>query len=367
MKIAEVNAPTEIAQIPLIIENIMENSFLVTINTWTTKIYEAIDRSVRTNHSVVDAQFVQAIIDGLRASSDKSRSTRYLYDRAKALSETERPKTPEAMIEWVVTTMRNVKVALETASLNGYANFESLQLHYKKLGTSMMHRDLTKQVGGGGKAAKNTAPAATPPLCNICGVNHTMDVCRRKDFPDTNPDLSVKWSDSAVGKAWKDRHDCNWRPGGPTVTLENYVKQGEHAKKKARNSPASSGSRKPSKPLDLSCACLNCQQVMLTEMCGAQRASLTSSLTDSPSIVHVRFNHSTEPLTIFCLFDSGALQNNYASVWCRERFPRKIGDTASGRVCSPVASTCTASTTTLSSVSVDVFDDIVIKSMILDF
>jgi hypothetical protein len=72
----------------------------------------------------------------------------------------------------------------------------------------------------------------------------------------------------------------------------------------------------------------------------------------------------------FCLFDSGALQNSYAlervSAWCRERFPRKIGDTASGRVCSPVASTCTASTTTISSISVDVFDDVVNKSMLLD-
>jgi hypothetical protein len=73
MKIAEANAPTEIAQIPLIIENIMENSFLVTINTWATKIYKAINRSVQTSHPV---QGVQAIIDGLRASSDKSRSTR---------------------------------------------------------------------------------------------------------------------------------------------------------------------------------------------------------------------------------------------------------------------------------------------------
>jgi hypothetical protein len=120
MKIAEANASTEIAQIPLIIENIMENSFLVTINTWTMKIHDAIDRSVRTNHQVVDAQYVQAIIDGLRASSDKSRSTRNLYNKAKALSDVERPKTPEAMIDWVVTTMRNVKVAFETASLNDY-------------------------------------------------------------------------------------------------------------------------------------------------------------------------------------------------------------------------------------------------------
>jgi hypothetical protein len=78
MKIAEANAPTEIAQILLIIEDIMANSFLVTINTWTMKIHDAIDRSVRTNHPVVDAQCIQAIIDGLRASSDKSRSTRYL-------------------------------------------------------------------------------------------------------------------------------------------------------------------------------------------------------------------------------------------------------------------------------------------------
>jgi hypothetical protein len=65
----------------------MENSFLVTINTWTMKIHDAIDRSV--NHPVVDAQCVQAIIDGLRASSDKLCSTCYLYDKAKALSDTE--------------------------------------------------------------------------------------------------------------------------------------------------------------------------------------------------------------------------------------------------------------------------------------
>jgi hypothetical protein len=105
MKIAEANAPTEIAQVPLIIENIMGNLFLVTINTWTTKIHDAINCSVRTNHPVVDAQCVHAIIDGLRALSDKSRSTRNLYDKAKALSETERPQTPEEMIEWVVATM----------------------------------------------------------------------------------------------------------------------------------------------------------------------------------------------------------------------------------------------------------------------
>jgi hypothetical protein len=171
MKIAEANAPTEIAQIPLVIEDIMANLFLFTINTWMMKIHDAIDRSVRTNHPVVDAQCVQAIIDGLCASSDKSRSTRYLYDKAKALSDTERPKTPEAMIDWVVTTMRNVKVAIETASLNGYAYDASLQLHHKKL---QLHRDV-KQVGGGGKTAQKPASAATPPLCN-----HTMDACRRK-------------------------------------------------------------------------------------------------------------------------------------------------------------------------------------------
>jgi hypothetical protein len=105
------------------------------------------------------------------------------------------------MIEWVVGTMRNVKVALETASLNGFGYIESLQLHHKKPGASMINRDLTKQVGGGGKTAKKPASAATPPLCNICGDNHTMDACCRKGFPDTNPDESIKWSDSAVGKA----------------------------------------------------------------------------------------------------------------------------------------------------------------------
>jgi hypothetical protein len=42
---------------------------------------------------------------------------------------------------------------------------------------------------------------------------------------------------------------------------------------------------------------------------------------EHPSIVRIRFNHSTEPLTIFCLFDSGALKNNYAS----ERFAAILG------------------------------------------
>jgi hypothetical protein len=245
MKIAEADAPTEIAQIPLIIENVMENSFLVTIKKWTTKIHDAIERSVRTSHPVVDVQCVQAIIDGLRASSDKSRSTRWLYEKAKALSNDERPKTPEDMIKWVVGLMRNVKIALELSSLHGWEYNPANQLHHKKSGTSMMDRDLTKQAGGGGKTAKKPVSAATPPLCNICGGNYSKNEYRRKGFPDTNPDVSVRWSDSAVGKAWKERHGCNWRPGGPTVTLENYVKPGEQTKKKARTSPASSGSRKP--------------------------------------------------------------------------------------------------------------------------
>jgi DNA polymerase II large subunit len=88
--------------------------------------------------------------------------------------------------------MRNVKVALETASLNVYTYDASLQLHHKKPGTSVMHRDLTKQVCVGGKTAKKLALAATPSLCNICGGSHTMNACRRKGFPDTNSDVSVK-------------------------------------------------------------------------------------------------------------------------------------------------------------------------------
>jgi hypothetical protein len=168
-------------------------------------------------------------MDGLRALSDKSRSTRYLYDKTK------RPKNPEEMIEWVVVTMRDVKVALENANLNGFVYDASFQLHHKKPGSSSMQRDL-KKVGGGGKTFQKPTFSAAPPLCNICGSNHTMGACHRKGFPDTNTKVSVNWSDSAVGKAWKDQHDCNWCPGGPTVTLDNYLKQGEQAKQKAGHS-----------------------------------------------------------------------------------------------------------------------------------
>jgi hypothetical protein len=95
------------------------------------------------------------------------------------------------------------------------------------------------------------------------------------------------------------------------------VKQGEQVKTKARNSTTLPGSRKRSTSPSWSCVCLKCQQVMLT-------------------------------------------------AWYREHFPRKIGDTASGRVCLRVTSSCTASSTTISSVSVDFFDNIVNKSMLLD-
>jgi hypothetical protein len=109
----------------LIIKNLI-------LNTWATKIYDAIDHSVRKNHSVIDAESVQVIIDG---------STRYLHDKANALSKTERPKTPEEMIEWVIATMRHVNVALEKANLNGFVYDASFQLHHKKPVVSPMQRD----------------------------------------------------------------------------------------------------------------------------------------------------------------------------------------------------------------------------------
>jgi hypothetical protein len=137
---------------------------------------------------VIDAQCVQAIIDGLRASSDKSRSTRYLYDYAKH-SETERPKPPEEMIEWIFATMReNVN---DKAILNGFVHDASFQPHHKKPEVSPMQRE-PKTLGDGGKTAQKTASSATPPLCSICGGNHTMNACRRKGYSDTNTDVSVK-------------------------------------------------------------------------------------------------------------------------------------------------------------------------------
>jgi hypothetical protein len=106
------------------------------------------------------------------------------------------------MIEWVV------KVALEKANLNGFVYDVSFQLYHTKPGASPMQRD-PKTVGSGGKTAQKPTSSAAPPLCNFCGSNHAMGACRQKDFPDTNADSSVKWVDSAVGKTWKDRHDCN--------------------------------------------------------------------------------------------------------------------------------------------------------------
>jgi hypothetical protein len=96
MNFAETNALTEIAQIPSIIKTIMENSL-------TTKMH-AIDRSVQTNHPVIDAQsFKQSLMDKALA----------IYTTKLRLSRKARPKTPEEMIEWFVATMRDVKDVLK--------------------------------------------------------------------------------------------------------------------------------------------------------------------------------------------------------------------------------------------------------------
>jgi hypothetical protein len=132
----------------------MENSFIVTLNMWTTKIHDAIDRSVRTNHTVVDAQCVQAIVDGLRASSDQK-------------------------------SQRN---------LNGFVYDASFQLHHKKPGTSVMQRDL-KKVGIGGKTTQKT-------LC----VTFAAAIIQWM--------LAAGWVSPIRIRTYrsKDRHDCNWRP-----------------------------------------------------------------------------------------------------------------------------------------------------------
>jgi hypothetical protein len=100
-------------------------------------------------------------------------------------------KTPKEMIDWVVATMRDVKFVLEKVNLNGFVYDASFKLHHKKPGTSVMQHNL-KKVGGGSMTAKKPTSAAALLLCNICGVNHTMNVCRRKGFSVTNPDVSVK-------------------------------------------------------------------------------------------------------------------------------------------------------------------------------
>jgi hypothetical protein len=88
-----------------------------------------------------------------------------------------------------------------------------------------------------------------------------------------------------------------------------------------------------------------------------------------PSIVHIRFNHSTEPLTIFCLFSrviTGALQINYAlervAAWCRARSKTRRRDAYAhqSRLLAPRVRRHYHQLALI-------FDDIVNKSMILDF
>jgi hypothetical protein len=65
------------------------------------------------------------------------------------------------MIKWVVATMRDVKVTIEKANLNGFVYDASFQLHHKKPGTSVMQRGL-KKVGGGARPLRNLLPQRRP-------------------------------------------------------------------------------------------------------------------------------------------------------------------------------------------------------------
>jgi hypothetical protein len=186
-----------------------------------------------------------------------------------------------------------------------------------------------------------------------------MDACCRMGFPDTNADASLNGSIAQLAKR------------GRTDTIATCVRVDQRSPSITTWNRASKRKRKlaflpyhrvhVNEVSYLYCdvhACTVCKWCW--RRCAVRNTRRpTSSLAGSPSIVRIRFNNSTEPLTIFCLFHT----SERVATWCREHFQWKIKDMASGRVCSPDTSTYIASSTTISSVSVDVFDDIVTQSM----
>jgi hypothetical protein len=245
----------------------------------------------------------------------------------------------------------------EKANLNGFVYDASFQLNNKKPSVYPIQRN-PRKVGGG----------------NLLSWRHPLYV--------TSMAAIIQWMLVAKRvfpiRMWKHRLNgsiAHFAKRGRTNMIATGVRVDQRSPSKITWNRASKRKRKlvvlPHHRVHVNVSHLHCYVHAYTASKWCWRGSSTSSLTDSSIIVWIRFNHSTESLTIFCLFDSGALHYNYAleraAAWYREHFPRKIGETASGRVCSPVTSTCTASNTTISSVSVDVFDDIVTKSMLLDF
>jgi hypothetical protein len=155
--------------------------------------------------------------------------------------------------------------------------------------------------------------------------------------PDINPNPSIPWKDSEQGRAWKQRHGCDIRPKGETVTLDTYVAPDSLPAKRSRRSK----SRDPpkSKCDSPACMCTECSRMSeRIDTCGAQHMTRTLTLAHAPSIVQLELIHSSNPLTVSCLLDSGSLQNNYVServaTWCRDQFPRKVRQAKGGSVCS---------------------------------
>jgi hypothetical protein len=126
--------------------------------------------------------------------------------------------------------MRNVKVAIETANLNGFVYDASFQLHHKKPGTSVMHRDL-KQVERPYDRSKTCFRSYTPSVSHL----------RRQSYNGClPPEGFFRYKSRRIGQMERQR---SWQ-GVEGPTRLDHVKQDEQAKKKARYSPASSGSRK---------------------------------------------------------------------------------------------------------------------------
>jgi hypothetical protein len=97
----------------------------------------------------------------------------------------------------------------------------------------------------------------------------------------------------------------------------------------------------------------------------------TLPLAHVSSIVLLKFMHSSNPLTVSCLLDSGSPQNNYVSkrlaTWCRDQFQRKRRQAEGGSVCSPIAKDYVASTLTLHTLNVEFFDSVKSKQAVLTF
>jgi hypothetical protein len=207
-----------------LVGDLASNSVLRKTTDWSNKIRQVID-DYKSNGTADERAYVRVLRQSFRG-------VHILYDQLMIIRPDEQPKSVEDLISWVFNELQDIRRMLKSARLAGYVYTGSNNAHV----ISPNHNSNEKAPGSSKVANSshlkkkpvpqqlNASSSKIHPkiMCNHCGGRHPTEECRRKFYPDTNPDPTIKWTKSKQGRAWLEQYGESYRPEGEETTLSNY-------------------------------------------------------------------------------------------------------------------------------------------------